>query len=336
MGETEDVLAATIEPPEPSRVVSAMQTLHMLGALDEDMNLTSLGRVLVQIPVDAAIGKLCLFGSFFRCLDSALTLAAVMTSRDPFLAPIDLRAEAKSVKDSWSPLAFRSDALATVAAYNRWAEFDDRRDYARGTSFCSDNFLSKPTLLQIKQVKKSLLQSLQQAGVIAVSAGGAVGSYGRLQTVPAVLNENGNSLSLLAALIAMASAPNFAIRISEKSLRTSQDKVRLFQQPSDVSLPPECLHPSELCQRQESRTGRPRSPVCVIQPGREASLRVLGKGSVCASGPGPQQGSNDAQRCHPTRSHDVYAFRCISARCHSKRIAVRSVATGDWQLACAG
>lgn len=43
--------------------------------------------------------------------------------------------------------------------------------------------------------------------------------------IPESLNVNGNSLPLLSALIAAAVAPNFAIRTSEKSLRTSQDKV---------------------------------------------------------------------------------------------------------------
>lgn len=220
-------MAAVIEPPEPSRIVAAMETLRMLGAMDSDKNLTALGRVLLQLPVEAAIGKLCLYGSFFRCLDSALTLAAILTNRDPFLAPVDLKRQADEIKDSWTPNSFRSDPLATWAAYNEWVQFDDAGQYYKGNQFCSANFLAKATLLQIKQVKGSLLQSLDQAGVLSVSAGGNVRRIGRRTEVPRELNENGNSLPLLAALIAMASAPNFALRASEKSCRTAQDKVSL-------------------------------------------------------------------------------------------------------------
>lgn len=197
----------------------------MLGALDADQNLTSLGRVLLQLPIDAAMGKMCLYGSFFRCLDSALTLAAVLTNRDPFVSPVDKKVQADEIKDSWSPRAFRSDPLAIVAAYTAWAAMDDRGEYGRGNAFCSDNFLSKPTLLQIKQVKVSLLQSLEQAGVIAVSAGGSVNRLGRRGQIPPELNENSHSLPMLAALIAMAAAPNFALRTSERTCRTAQDKV---------------------------------------------------------------------------------------------------------------
>ncbi|WWC86426.1 uncharacterized protein L201_001303 [Kwoniella dendrophila CBS 6074] len=230
LGQVEKVLAATIEPPASNRIVAAMETLRMLGALDANQNLTSLGKVLLQLPVEAAIGKLCLYGSFFRCLDSALTLAAVLTNRDPFLAPIALKAEADKIKDSWCPPSFRSDPLAIVSVYNQWNDMDDRGDYRTANQFCSDNFLSKPTMLQIKQVKQSLLQSLDQVGVIAISAGGnslnsiSRGSRYRRLTIPPILNQNGNSLPLLAALIAMANAPNFALRTSDKTCRTSQDK----------------------------------------------------------------------------------------------------------------
>jgi HrpA-like RNA helicase len=224
LGEVENVLAECIEPPGSDRIVAALETLHMLGAIDSHKNLTPLGRVLLQLPTDAAIGKLCLFGSFFRCLGSALTLAAVLTNRDPFLAPLPRKAEADAIKDSWSPRAFRSDPLAVVSAYNVWVEMYERGSHSQANQFCSDNFLSKPTLLQIKQVKESLLQSLDQAGVIAVSAGGNVGWLGRRAEVPMALRENDHSLPLLAALIAMASAPNFAIRTSDKTCRTSQDK----------------------------------------------------------------------------------------------------------------
>lgn len=66
--EVEDVLQACIEPPERERVLAAIRLLKMVGALDENENFTSLGHVLVQLPVDAAIGKLCLLGCVFGCL----------------------------------------------------------------------------------------------------------------------------------------------------------------------------------------------------------------------------------------------------------------------------
>ena len=224
----EEVLAATIEPPAAARVEAAMKDLQMVGALDYNKDLTSLGRVLLQLPVEAQMGRLVLYGSFFRCLDQALTLAAILTNRDPFVAPMHLKEESRQIKNSWSPPEFRSDALATLRAYNGWSDLQSAGEYDRAHRFCIDNFLARPTLLTIQKIKDHLLQSLYQAGVIEVSAGGsATTAFGRGKklSVPPELNTNGDSLPLLAALIAIASQPKFAIRTGERGYRTPQDKV---------------------------------------------------------------------------------------------------------------
>lgn len=226
--EVEEVLAAAIEPPEPDRVAAAMKSLQMVGALDQGKNLTSLGRVLLQLPVEVQMGRLVLYGSFFRCLDQALTLAAILTNRDPFVSPMHLKAQAAAAKNRWSPSGFRSDALTILNAYNAWYEMQSRGEYMSANRFCSDNFLSKPTLLLITKIRGHLLQSLYQAGVIDVSAGGNVaptGSRSRELTVPPDLNVNGKSLPLLAALIAIASQPKYAVRTGEMTYRTQLDKV---------------------------------------------------------------------------------------------------------------
>ncbi|KAG5635573.1 hypothetical protein H0H81_010758 [Sphagnurus paluster] len=230
----EEVLAATIEAPLPERVAAAMKDLQMVGALDAEKNLTSLGRVLLQLPVEAQMGRLVLYGSFFRCLDQALTLAAILTNRDPFVSPMHLKAEAAAKKNSWSPQEFRSDALATLQAFNAWWAMQSRGEYVSANRFCVENFLAKPTLLMIQKIKGHLLQSLYHAGVIDVSAGGLVDGFNTQYTVPQELNANGDSLPLLAALISIASQPKFAIRVGEKTYRTSQDKIT-FIHPSSVN-----------------------------------------------------------------------------------------------------
>ncbi|KAF7985388.1 hypothetical protein HWV62_6643 [Athelia sp. TMB] len=234
----EEVLAATIEPPEAGRVEAAMKNLQMVGALDSEKALTALGRVLLQLPVDAQMGRMVLYGSFFRCLDKALTLAAILTNRDPFLSPPMMKAEAAKVKNSWAPPDFRSDALAILRAYDAWWDIQRLGHWDRAHRFCSDNFLSRPTLMTIQKIKGQLLQSLYHAGVIDVSAGGVASSnpIGRGQnlTVPPELNTNGESLPLMAALITVASQPKFAVRTSDKGYRTMQEKMT-FMHPSSVN-----------------------------------------------------------------------------------------------------
>lgn len=236
----EEVLAAAIEPPDPERVAAAMKTLHMVGAIDTNQHLTSLGRVLLQLPVEVQMGRLVLYGSFFRCLDQALTLAAILTNREPFVSPMHLKIEAAAKKNSWSPDEFRSDVLAALRAYNAWWALQSTGQYASANRFCSDNFLSKPTLLLINKIKTQLLQSLYHAGVIDVSAGGNLEGSQTSLKVPPELNVNGESLPLLAALIAIASQPKYAIRAG-RMFRTSKEKV------SSKSSPPLYYLSDSLC-----------------------------------------------------------------------------------------
>ncbi|KAH8100720.1 P-loop containing nucleoside triphosphate hydrolase protein [Cristinia sonorae] len=233
----EEVLAASIEPPAEERVLAAIQSLKMVGALDEQTNLTSLGRVLLQLPIEPQMGRLVLYGAFFRCLDEALTLAAILTNRDPFMSPMHLKDEAAKRKKAFSPDEFRSDALTVLRAYRVWWSMQSRGEFRSANQFCVDNFLSKPTLLMIQKVKGHILQSLYDAGIFNVAARGDVANWVPRRgdaTVPPELNVNGESMPLLTALITIALQPKFAIRTGDKTLRTNQDKIVLIH-PSSVN-----------------------------------------------------------------------------------------------------
>lgn len=236
--EVEDVLAAAIEPPAAERVHAAMIDLERVGALDFHRNLTSLGRLLQQLPLDVSIGKMCLYGALFRCLDPVLSLASVLTNRDPFMAPVQLKREADMVKDSWSPVVFRSDPLSVLNVFYEWTRLQSQQGSSAANRFLSNNFLSRPTMLQIQQVKQNLFQTLEKAGIIDVvrtpPEPGTVPRYRvRVRETDPEFNVNSGSTPLLCALIAVASSPNFAIRATEKAYRTSQDKT-CFIHPSSV------------------------------------------------------------------------------------------------------
>lgn len=139
----------------------------------------------------------------------------------------------------------------------------------------------------IQKIKEHILQSLDKVGVLQISAGGtAVASTtnfrrGGSSVIPDSLNVNGDSLPLLSALIAAAVAPNFAIRTSEKSLRTSQDKVSTIFHSStvlhtDVASIDLCDPPVE-CQLEEERRGSSRyarhSPETALRVRREEQDR---------------------------------------------------------------
>ncbi|KAF8832344.1 hypothetical protein HHX47_DHR1001762 [Lentinula edodes] len=182
----EEVLKATIEPPQTDRVAAAMKTLQMVGAIDEHKNLTS------------------------------LEVAA-------------------AAKNKWCPPGIKSDPLTALRAYNAWEEMQSTRQYQSANRFTVDNFLSKPTLVLIQKLKTHLLQSLYSAGVIDISAGGGLGDGSRYE-IPPELNQNGDSMMLLASLIAISCQPKFAVRASDRIWRTQTEKATMIH-PSSVNHP---------------------------------------------------------------------------------------------------
>ncbi|KAF9044531.1 P-loop containing nucleoside triphosphate hydrolase protein [Hymenopellis radicata] len=225
-----DVLGACIEPPESSRIVAALNHLSACGALDDKENLTALGRILLQLPLDVHLGRLVLYGAFFRCLDQAVTLAAIMANRDPWLSPPQRRKEAKLAKESWAPAHYQSDPIATLRAFNSWNEqFNSTRRYQEGYTFLMNNFLSRMTFLTIDKTRSQILRALGDAGILNLADDSKSESG---VNMPRELNANAGSYPALMSLIAVASMPKFAICLGGVLYRTKQDNKAIVHRSS--------------------------------------------------------------------------------------------------------
>ena len=74
-----------------------------------------MGRLLSKLPTDVHLGKFLLIATLFRCLDPALTIAAALNSKSPFVSPFGFEQEAERAKHSFrvgkSALAHRVVSL---------------------------------------------------------------------------------------------------------------------------------------------------------------------------------------------------------------------------------
>mmetsp|Transcript_31138 Transcript_31138/g.101469 ORF Transcript_31138/g.101469 Transcript_31138/m.101469 type:complete len:1282 (-) Transcript_31138:80-3925(-) len=169
-GTAASVCEKLLEPPSPDAVDRAVKELVNLEALTVSADaktetLTALGRHLSTLPVDVRIGKLILLGAIFgvtdhAVTDAALTIAATISYRSPFLSPFDRRDEADKSKADFR--RGQSDLLAMLQAY---AEWDDIQGAAK-FQFCRDRFLSIKSLQIISGLKRQLLELLSDAGFV--------------------------------------------------------------------------------------------------------------------------------------------------------------------------
>jgi len=97
----EDVLSRALDPPVSINVQRAISMLVEVRALTPTEEITPLGRLLSKLPTDVHLGKFLLIATVFRCLDPALTIAATLNSKSPFITPMGQEHEADRAKSSF-------------------------------------------------------------------------------------------------------------------------------------------------------------------------------------------------------------------------------------------
>ncbi|KAG8903624.1 hypothetical protein FRB99_002929 [Tulasnella sp. 403] len=196
----EETLTLLIDPPSRDLVATAIANLKAAGALNEDDNPTSLGRLLIQLPTSATIGRLLLYGCLFRCLEPALTLAAILTHRP-------VRRSSRSAlasQGNGKPRLFVSDILGVLRLYSEWSRFYEKGDRHGAETFVRKNSLATPTLVTIHEYRAYVFRSLLRLGIPQLLIDTQRFNEHEIRSSNPLWNVNSASVPLLTALVGMA------------------------------------------------------------------------------------------------------------------------------------
>ncbi|KAJ5733407.1 hypothetical protein N7493_002193 [Penicillium malachiteum] len=165
LGEVEQTLLEALDPPSSKNIRRAIDSLKEVKALTSSESLTPLGSQLAKLPLDVFLGKLIIHGAFFKCLDAAVSIAAILSSKSPFVNTMGSNSQRDAARNSFQ--RGDSDLLTVYNAYCCWKR-------ARSTpgmsefSFCRKNFLNPQTLLGIEDIKMQLIVSIADAGLLSL------------------------------------------------------------------------------------------------------------------------------------------------------------------------
>ncbi|KKA29247.1 hypothetical protein TD95_002059 [Thielaviopsis punctulata] len=187
-------------PPSITAVEGALSLLTQMGAMDGG-ELTALGTQLAMIPADLRCAKLMVYGCIFGCLEDCIAIAAILSTRSPFLSPAAKRDEARDARMAFS--AGDGDLLTDLAAFRTWQDMqqNQRLNQRQLRSFCDDNFLSYNTLSDIAATCMQYRDALVETGLLTAAAARASRLSGPTSTP---------STALLRALTASAFTPQIA------------------------------------------------------------------------------------------------------------------------------
>lgn len=165
IGGIEETLGQALDAPSAKNIRRAIDALVDVRALTAAEDLTPLGHQLARLPLDVFLGKLILQGTIFKCLDMAITVAAILSSKSPFAAPFGQRTQADQARRAFKRAD--SDLLTVYNAYLGWKKVCQTT--SQDFQYCKKNYLSSQTLSNIEDLKGQLLVSLVDAGFLQLT-----------------------------------------------------------------------------------------------------------------------------------------------------------------------
>jgi HrpA-like RNA helicase/DNA-binding transcriptional MerR regulator len=196
-------------PPDAQAIEGAIKLLRRMGALDGD-ELTAMGQQLAMLPADLRCGKLMVFGAIFGCLDDCVSIAAILSTKSPFVSPQEKREDSRQARLRFS--SGNGDLITDLEALQEWdAMMKDRLPQRQVRSFCEDNFLSYQTLSDISNTRSQYYEALSEIGIAHLSRR----NEARSSSAP-------RNVQLIRALIASAFTPQIArIQFPDKKYASS-------------------------------------------------------------------------------------------------------------------
>ncbi|XP_036941732.1 probable ATP-dependent RNA helicase DHX34 [Acanthopagrus latus] len=152
-----------IDPPPASSIQTAVTYLKEQGALDSRGELTSIGSLLAQLPVDVVIGKMLVLGSLFRLEEPMLTIAAALSVQSPFLRSSQHNPDCATARQ---PLhSNQGDPFTLLNTFNAWMEMKGERG-GSSRKWCRRRGLEEQRLYEMVNLRRQFKELLRSHGLL--------------------------------------------------------------------------------------------------------------------------------------------------------------------------
>eukprot|EP00823_Brevimastigomonas_motovehiculus_P002276 TRINITY_DN1421_c5_g1_i1.p1 TRINITY_DN1421_c5_g1~~TRINITY_DN1421_c5_g1_i1.p1 ORF type:complete len:1173 (+),score=369.55 TRINITY_DN1421_c5_g1_i1:57-3575(+) len=137
-----------MDPPPVQTLITALEQLYALGALDDEGLLTRLGRKMAEFPLEPQVSKMLIASVDMGCADEVLTIVGMLSVQTVFYRPKEKQAQADMKRAKF--FQPEGDHLTLLTVYNAWkaAKFSN--------AFCYENFVQARALRRAADVRKQL------------------------------------------------------------------------------------------------------------------------------------------------------------------------------------
>lgn len=152
-----------MDPPAPETMMRALEELNYLHCINDDGDLTDLGRTASDFPLDPALAVMLIHSPEFYCSNEILTLVAMISVPSPFVRPNT----AKKLADEMRKVFAHEDGdhLTLLNVYHAYCT----QGMENPKKWCFDHFLSERSLKSAENVRKQLQRIMERHDIELVS-----------------------------------------------------------------------------------------------------------------------------------------------------------------------
>lgn len=153
-----------MDPPAPETLMRALEELNYLACLDDDGNLTALGKLASEFPLDPTLAVMLISSPEFYCSNEVLSLTALLSVPQIFVRPASARKRADEMKNLFAHPD--GDHLTMLNVYHA---FKSPEAQANAKQWCHDHFLSLRALQSADNVRLQLRRIMEREELELVS-----------------------------------------------------------------------------------------------------------------------------------------------------------------------
>jgi len=138
-----------MDPPPHDTILNSMYQLWQLGALDDNGDLTDLGKVMVEFPLDPSLSKILIVSEKYGCSSEIATIVSMLNVQSIFVRPKDYEKQADLARERF--YIPESDHLTLLNVYEKWQLNNNSIEWA------NENFLNYKSLKKVNDVRKQII-----------------------------------------------------------------------------------------------------------------------------------------------------------------------------------
>ena len=154
-----------MDPPAPETMMRALEELNYLACLDDEGEMTALGKLASDFPLDPALAVMLISSPEFYCSNEILSITALLSVPQIFVRPASARKRADEMKSLFAHPD--GDHLTMLNVYHAFKGPEAQNNMKQ---WCHDHFISMRALQSADNVRQQLKRIMETHEIELVSA----------------------------------------------------------------------------------------------------------------------------------------------------------------------